>query len=71
MLAAMLPLSEHGAPLTPLLDRGRTEHGPDGLVEYRLEAALGEGGALQVLHGSWVDDSTEPQSVWSNARTED
>lgn len=51
MLAAVFPLSEHGAPLTPLLHRGRTEHGSDGLVEYCLEAPLGERGALQVLHG--------------------
>lgn len=56
MLAAVFPLSEHGAPLTPLLHRGRTEHGSDGLVEYCLEAPLGERGALQVLHGPWVEN---------------
>lgn len=66
----MFPLSEHGAPLTPLLDRGRTEHGSDGLVEYRLEATLGERGAFQVLDGSWMD-SKQPESIWSNTVTED
>ena len=31
-----------------------TEDGPDGLVEHRLEALLGQGGTLEVLHGADV-----------------
>ncbi len=34
-------LEQQAFPL-PLLDRGRAEHGPDGLVKHRLKAALRE-----------------------------
>lgn len=43
--------SEHGASLAPLLHWGGAEHRSDGLVEHRLQASLGQGRALQVLHG--------------------
>lgn len=41
---------EQGAFPPPLLDWRRAEYSPDGLVEHRLQAALCERRALQILH---------------------
>lgn len=41
---------EQGALPSPLLDGRGAEDRPDGLVKHSLQAALGQGRALQVLH---------------------
>ena len=45
---------EQGALSSPLLDGRGAEDRPDGLIKHSLQAALGQGRALQVLHRTWA-----------------